>query len=106
MRVGSTLSKIAKPVLKYGGFIANGLSYLPGVLGTAAGIAYKGINTANRLISALPDSSFKSKLQDLSNKTTDTVNTVQPKLMNAAKSAQVVGDTANNIINTIQPHLI
>ena len=80
LRVGNTLSHIAKPVLKYGSFIAGGLSHLPGFIGTAAGVAYKGLNAANRLINSLPDSSFKNKLQDLSNKAASTVSTAQPKI--------------------------
>ena len=79
LRVGSTLSHIAKPVLKYGSFIANGLSHLPGFIGTAAGVAYKGLNAANRLINSLPNSSFKSKLQDLSDKAATTTSNIITK---------------------------
>ena len=106
LRVGSTLSHIAKPALKYGSFIAGGLSHLPGFIGTAAGVAYKGLNAANRLINSLPDSSFKAKLQDLSDKAATTTSNIQPKLMNAAKSAVVVGDTAGKIIDAIKPRII
>ena len=106
LRVGSTLSHIAKPVLKYGSFIAGGLSHLPGFIGTAAGIAYKGLNAANRLINSLPDSSFKSKLQDLSDKAANTVTNVQPKLTQAAETARVYGDTAGKIIDVIKPKII
>ena len=106
MRVGSTLSHIAPKVIKYGSFIAGGLSHLPGFLGTAAGMAYKGLNAANRLINSLPNSSFKSKLQDLSDKAATTVSNVQPKITNAAKSAAVIGDTAGKIIDAIKPQII
>ena len=106
LRVGSTLSHIAKPVLNAGSFIAGGLSHLPGFIGTAAGIVHKGLNAANRLISSLPDSSFKNKLQDLSNKAADTVTNVHPKVTDAAKSAQVIGDTAGKIIDAIKPRII
>lgn len=106
LRVGSTLSHIAKPVLKYGSFLAGGLSHLPGFIGTAAGVAYKGLNAANRLINSLPDSNFKSKLQDLSDKASTTVSATQPKIMNAAKSAQVIGDTAGKVIEAIKPKII
>ena len=106
MRVGSTLSHIAKPVIKYGSFIAGGLSHLPGFIGTAAGMAYKGLNAANRLINSLPNSSFKSKLQDLSNKAATTTNAIAPKITNAAKSAAVIGDTAGKIIDAIKPQII
>ena len=106
LRVGSTLSHIAKPVLNAGSFIAGGLSHLPGFIGTAAGIVHKGLNAANRLISSLPDSSFKNKLQDLSNKAASTTNTIAPKITDAAKSAQVIGDTAGKIIDSIKPKII
>ena len=106
IRIGSGLSHVAKPVLKYGSFIAGGLSHLPGFIGNAAGLVYKGLNAANRLINSLPDSSFKNKLQDLSNKATTATNNIQPKLMNAAKSAQVIGDTTGKIIDAIKPKII
>ena len=106
LRAGSTLAHVAPKVLKVGSFIAGGLSHLPGLIGTAAGVAYKGINAANRLISSLPDSSFKNKLQDLSSKAETTTNNVVPKLMTAAKTPQVIGDTATKIINAVQPHII
>ena len=106
LRIGSGLSHIAKPVLKYGSFIAGGLSHLPGFIGTAAGVAYKGLNAANRLINSLPDSSFKNKLQDLSDKAASTASNIQPKLMNAAKTAQVYGDTTGKIIDAIKPKII
>ena len=106
LRVGSTLSHIAKPVLNAGSFIAGGLSHLPGFIGTAAGIVHKGLNAANRLINSLPDSSFKSKLQDLSDKAASTTNNIAPKLTQAAKSAQVIGDTAGKVIDAIKPKII
>ena len=106
MRIGGTLSHIARPALKAGSFIANGLSYLPGAIGTAAGLAYKGLNAVNKVIDSLPNSQFKEKLQNLSDKAASTTTNITPKIMNAAKSAQVVGDTAGKVINAIQPHLI
>ena len=106
MRVGGTISRIAPKVLKVGSFIAGGLSHLPGFIGTAAGYAYKGLNAANKLIESLPNSSFKDKLQDLSNKASSTVTNITPKLTNAAKSAQVIGDTAGRVIDTIKQKII
>ena len=102
LRVGSTLSRIAPHALKVGSFIAGGLSHLPGLIGTAAGVIYKGLNAANRVIDSLPSSRFKDKLQDLSGKVSDTVANTQPKLMDAAKSAQVIGDTAGKVIDAIK----
>ena len=106
LRVGSGLAKIAPKVLKYGSFIAGGVSHLPGVIGTAAGFIHKGLDTANRVIESLPNSSFKEKLQSLSDKTASTVANVSPKIMNVAKSAQVVGDTASKIIDTVKQKII
>ena len=106
LRAGSTLAKVAPKVLKVGSFVAGGLSHLPGFIGNAAGLVYKGLNAANRLIGALPDSSFKNKLQDLSDKAASTTSNIQPKLMNAAKTAQVYGDTAGKVIDAIKPKII
>ena len=106
LRAGSTLAKVAPKVLKVGSFVAGGLSHLPGFIGNAAGLVYRGLNAANRLIGALPDSSFKNKLQDLSDKAASTTSNIQPKLMNAAKTAQVYGDTAGKVIDAIKPKII
>ena len=106
LRAGSTLAKVAPKVLKVGSFVAGGLSHLPGFIGNAAGLVYKGLNAANRLIGALPDSSFKDKLQDLSNKAATTTSNITPKIMNAAKSAVVIGDTAGKVIDAIKPKII
>ena len=106
LRVESTLSHIARPALKAGSFIANGLSYLPGAIGSAAGLAYKGLNAVNKVIESLPNSQFKEKLQNLSDKAATATTNITPKIMNAAKEAKVIGDTAGKVINAIQPHLI
>ena len=106
IRIGSGLAKVAPKILKVGSFVAGGLSHLPGFIGTAAGIVHKGLNAANRLINSLPDSSFKSKLQDLSDKAASTTNNIAPKLTQAAKSAQVIGDTAGKVIDAIKPKII
>ena len=106
MRVGSTLSHIARPALKAGSFIAGALSNFPGALGAASGLAYKGLNAVNKVIESLPNSQFKEKLQNLSDKAASTTTTITPKIMNAAKTAAVIGDTAGKVINAIQPHLI
>ena len=106
IRLGSGLAKVAPKILKVGSFIAGGLSHLPGFIGNAAGLVYKGLNAANRLIGSLPESKFKDKLQDLSDKAATTTTNITPKLTDAAKSAQVVGDTAGKIIDAIKPKII
>ena len=106
IRVGSTLQKAAPKVLKVGSFVSGALSHLPGTIGQAAGYIHKGLDYANRLISSLPNSSFKSKLQDLSNKAADTTNRIEPKITNAAKTAQVIGDTAGKVIDAVKQKII
>ena len=106
LRVGSTLARVAPKVLKVGSFIAGGLSHLPGFIGTAAGYVHKGLDAVNRVIDSLPNSSFKSKLQDLSEKTNTAVNVIKPKIDNAANTAKVVGDTAGKIIDAVKHPII
>ena len=106
VRVGSTLSRVAPKVLKVGSFVAGALSHLPGTIGTAAGYVHKGLDYANRLISSLPNSSFKSKLQDLSNKAADTTNRTVDRIAPAAKTAQVIGDTAGKVIDAVKQKII
>ena len=106
LRVGSTLAHAAPKVLKVGSFVAGALSHLPGTIGTAAGYVRKGLDAANRLINSLPDSRFKDKLQDLSGKVTNTVDKYEPKVTDAAKSAQVIGDTTGKVIDAIKHPII
>ena len=106
LRIGSGLAKVAPKVLKYGSFIAGGLSHLPGFIGNAAGLVYKGLNAANRLIGSLPESKFKDKLQDLSHKAEATATNITPKITQAAETARVYGDTAGKVIDAIKPRII
>ena len=106
LRVGSTLSHVAPKAIKIGSFVAGALSRLPGTIGTAAGYLHKGLDVANNIISALPSSQIKTKLQDLSGKVNDTVNHYEPKINNAANTAKVIGDTASQIINTVKQKII
>ena len=106
LRIGSTLAHAAPKVLKVGSFVAGALSHLPGTIGTAAGYVRKGLDAANRVINSLPDSRFEDKLQDLSGKVDNTVNKIEPKITNAARSAQVIGDTAGKVIDAIKHPII
>lgn len=106
LKVGSSLAKIAPKVIKAGSFVSGALSHLPGFIGSAAGFVHKGLDAANKVINSLPNSSFKDKLQDLSGKASDTVNNISPKITNAAKTAQVVGDTSGKIIDAIKPRIL
>ena len=106
LRIGSTLSNIAPKALKVGSFITGALSHLPGMIGSAAGVLYKGINAANKVINSLPNSNFKNKLQDLSEKTANTINSGVTKVTPAVKTAQVIGDTGGKIIDAIKNPII
>ena len=106
IRVGSGLAKVAPKILKVGSFVAGGLSHIPGFIGQAAGYVHKGLDAANRLINSLPNSSFKDKLQDLSNKASNATDKTVDKLSPTANTAKVIGDTANQIINNVKPHII
>ena len=105
-RVVGGLSHIAPKIVKGAGFVSGILSHLPGAIGTAAGAIHKGLDFANKAISALPSSRFKDKLESLNENVHAAVNRVEPKITDAARTAQVIGDTANNVINQIKPHII
>ena len=106
VRVGSTLARAAPKILKVGSFVSGALSHVPGFIGTAAGTIHKGLDVANRLISSLPNSQFKNKLQDLSNKAADTTNRTVDRIAPAAKTAQVIGDTAGKVIDAVKQKII
>ena len=101
MQVGSTLTKVAPKVIKAGSFVTGALSHLPGTIGTAAGFLHKGLDVARRFIDALPNSSFKDKLQDLSDKGSNAIDTVHNKIKPIADTAKVIGDEGGRIINAI-----
>ena len=106
LRVGSGLAKVAPKVLKVGSFVAGALSHAPGFIGQAAGLIHKGLDAANTVINSLPNSSFKDKLKDLSGKATNLTDNTVTKITPAAKSAQVIGDTAGKILDSVKPHII
>ena len=97
---------VAPKALKVGSFVTGALSHLPGFIGTAAGFLNKGINIANRAISALPASQFKDKLQSLADKTSTAVNTGVAKVTPAAETAKVIGDTAGQALDAIKQKII
>ena len=106
LRVGSGLAKVAPKVLKVGSFVAGALSHLPGTIGTAASFIHKGLDTANRVIDSLPNSSFKDKLKDLSGKASNLTDNTVNKITPAAKTAQVIGDTTGKVIDAIKPRVL
>ena len=106
VRVGSTLARAAPKILKVGSFVSGALSHVPGFIGTAAGTIHKGLDVANRLISSLPNSQFKNKLQDLSNKAADTTNRTVDRIAPAAQTAKVIGDTAGKVIDAVKQKII
>ena len=103
LQAGSTLAKVAPKAIKVGSFIAGALSNLPGTIGTAAGYVHKGLDTVNNIISALPSSQFKDKLQSISDKAGQFVNRVEPGLRRGGETARVYGDTAGTLIDAIRP---
>ena len=106
LRVGSTLAHAAPKILKVGSFVTGALSHLPGAIGTAAGVIHKGFDAVNKVISSLPDSSFKNKLQDLSDKAEHKTNDIHNKITPYAETAKVIGDTGGKIIDAIKPKII
>ena len=106
LKVGSTLSNIAPKALRVGSFITGALSHLPGFIGNAAGLLNRGINAANRAISALPAGSFKDKLQSLAEKTSNVVNTGVAKITPAAETAKVIGDQTGAALDAIKQKII
>ena len=74
LRVGSTFNKIAPKALHYGRLITGGLSKLPGVIGTAAGIVHRGMSYADNIINSLPDSNLKDKLKSLEKNGSEFIN--------------------------------
>ena len=102
LRAGSTLMNVAPKVLKVGSFVSGALSHVPGFIGTAAGYVHKGLDYANRIINSLPNSSFKDKLQDLSNKANDATNKTIDKVQPYAQTAKVIGDKSGKIIDSIK----
>ena len=103
LRAGSTLAKVAPKAIKVGSFIAGALSNLPGTIGTAAGYVHKGLDTVNNIISALPSSQFKDKLQNISDKVGDFTCRVENRFRRYGDTAKVYGDTAGTIIDAIRP---
>ena len=106
LRVGSTLAHAAPKIIKVGSFVSGALSHLPGAIGTAAGVIHKGFDTVNKVINSLPDSSFKDKLQNLSDKAQDAANNAHNVIKPYAETAKVIGDTGGKIIDAIKPKII
>ena len=106
LKAGSTLMNVAPKVIKVGSFVSGALSHVPGFIGQAAGWVHRGLDAANRIIDTLPNSSFKNKLQDLSNKANDATNKTVDRITPAAQTAKVIGDTAGKVIEAVKPHII
>ena len=106
LRVGSTLAHAAPKIIKVGNFVTGALSHLTGAIGTAAGVIHKGLDTVNKVINSLPNSSFKEKLQNLSDKVKDAANNTHNVIKPYAETAKVIGDTGGQIIDAIKPKII
>lgn len=101
-RIGTGIRKIVPKVLKYGGAITNVLSKAPGALGTVAGLVNKGINTANKIISALPDSGLKDKLQNIENKASSATASVYNAVLPTANKIKAIGDTGQAVMDQVK----
>ena len=101
LKAGTVIRNAAPKVLKVGGFVTNALSYVPGIIGQAAGFLNKGFNIANNVISALPESKFKGKLQDLSNKGQQKANEIHNKIEPTANKIGEYGESGKKILNMI-----
>ena len=101
LRVGSTFNKIAPKALRYGRLITGGLSKLPGVIGTAAGIVHRGMSYADNIINSLPDSNLKDKLKSLEKNGTEFINKAERKANDIGNSAVKISQTADRVINAV-----
>ena len=99
LKAGSVIRNVAPKVLKIGGFVTNALPNVPGFIGTAAGVLNKGFNVANKVIDALPNSNFKHKLQDLSDKSQQKANEIHNKIEPTANKIKEYGDAGGKILN-------
>ena len=68
------VGRIAKPVANIISGVSGFLAGAPGKIGQIAGVVRKGIDGARKLIDLLPDSKFKTKLEEGSDKADDIVN--------------------------------
>ena len=101
LRVGSTFNKIAPKALHYGRLITGGLSKLPGVIGTAAGIVHRGMSYADNIINSLSDSNLKDKLKSLEKNGTEFINKAERKANDIGNSAVKISQTADRVINAV-----
>ena len=101
LRIGSTFNKSAPKALHYGRLITGGLSKLPGVIGTAAGIVHRGMNYADNIINSLPDSNLKDKLKSLEKNGTEFINKAERKANDIGNSAVKISQTADRVINAV-----
>lgn len=77
-----TVGKITKPVMNIISGVSGFLQGAPGKVGKIAGAVRKGVDTAKKLINLLPDSNFKKRLEEGSDKAEQIVR----------RGEQVVGD--------------
>lgn len=94
---------IAPKVMKYGGFVTNLLSNLPGKIGKAAGLINNGFNIARKVIGYLPNSEAKNKLENLTNKAETSYKFAKDKYAEPiAGRLKEYGDAGTNILNLLK----
>lgn len=98
-RLGRFIGHVAKPIVKVGGFITKGLSHLPGAIGTVAGVVNKGLKVADGVISSLPESKAKQKLQEVSNTVNGAANSTASKAADLAERAKKYAPAVGMITN-------
>jgi len=111
-KVGGFIGKIVKPVAKIAPSVLSGMSMLPGKVGIIGKIGAPVMSIVNGLINKMPDGAAKEKLQQISNKGQEAIDTVQNKATNIAQN---VSDKAqkwvpfaehmNGLINGPRPEL-
>ena len=101
-KIGGFLANMAPKVLQFGkkafGFMKN----LPGFLGQAENSYRRGKAVVDGLISQLPDSKFKDKLHDMSDKADQTVGRVTDTVRPYADTAQQIGMRGERLANTVE----
>ena len=73
------------------------LSHLPGTIGTAAGLANKGINAIRGVIDQIPNNKARDTLNNVVNKGQNAVNRMEGGAQNIAQRAQGAAPLLNTV---------
>lgn len=100
-KVGGFLGRMSKPVLKGLKFAAGAASNFPGLVGSIAGVAHKGLDIVDSVISQLPESKAKNRLLEMSDKVGSVANTTSAKAADYAERLKKIGDAAAPVIDRV-----